>query len=210
MKTKVLQALKPKIASLGFNKEEIENIASQVAGNLTEDADEEKINAQVDAVIPYLKVSQSAVNRIVNAKRKPEENTEPPKVSTTTETKEGEEPTDKFEKLLKVIEAQNAKIDALVNKDLSTSRRSVYESKLKELPEAERKSRLRLFERMSFTDDDDFSTFIEETEAEIPELVKEYSEMEVSGMGKPIRGGKSTDKQATDEEVKDVLSQLNI
>lgn len=209
MKTKVLQALKPKVASLGFTKEELEGVATQLAENIQEDATEEQINAQIDAVIPYLKLSQSAVTRIVNAKKKDEKQPKAPEVSKTAETEEGADPEDKFEKLLKVIEAQNAKIDALVNKDVTETRRSLYASKLKELPEVEQKSRLRLFDRMTFKDNDDFEQFISETEEETAELVKEFSKREVSAMGKPLRGGKGSDKQATDEEAKEVINKLN-
>ena len=209
MKTKVLQALKPKVASLGFTKEEIESVVDSISETLQEDATEEQINAQIDAVIPYLKLSQSAVTRIVNAKKKDEKQPKAPKVSTPTETEEGAEPEDKFDKLLKVIEAQNAKIDALVNKDVTETRRSLYASKLKELPEVEQKSRLRLFDRMTFKDNEDFEQFISETEEETAELVKEFSEREVSAMGKPLRGGKGSDKQATDEEAKEVINKLN-
>ena len=209
MKTKVLQALKPKVASLGFTKEELEGVATQLAENIQEDATEEQIAEKVDSVIPYLKLSQSAVTRIVNAKKKDEKQPKAPNVSTSTETEEGADPEDKFDKLLKVIEAQNAKIDALVNKDVTETRRSLYASKLKELPEIEQKSRLRLFDRMTFKDNEDFEQFISETEEETAELVKEFSEREVSAMGKPLRGGKGSDKQATDEEAKEVINKLN-
>ena len=209
MKTKVLQALKPKVASLGFTKEEIESVVDSISETLQEDATEEQINAQIDAVIPYLKLSQSAVTRIVNAKKKDEKQPKAPIVSTSTETEEGADPEDKFDKLLKVIEAQNAKIDALVNKDVTETRRSLYASKLKGLPEIEQKSRLRLFDRMTFKDNEDFEQFISETEEETAELVKEFSEREVSAMGKPLRGGKGSDKQATDEEAKEVINKLN-
>ena len=209
MKTKVLQALKPKVASLGFTKEELESVVDSISETLQEDATEEQINAQIDAVIPYLKLSQSAVTRIVNAKKKEEKQPKAPIVSKTTETEEGADPEDKFEKLLKVIEAQNAKIDALVNKDVTETRRSLYASKLKELPEIEQKSRLRLFDRMTFKDNEDFEQFISETEEETAELVKEFSEREVSAMGKPLRGGKGSDKQATDEEAKEIINKLN-
>lgn len=210
MKTKVLQALKPKVASLGFTKEELEGVATQLAGNIQEDATEEQITEQVDSVIPYLKLSQSAVTRIVNAKKKDETPPKAPDVSKTTkETEEGAEPEDKFEKLMQVIEAQNNKIDALINKDQTATRRSVFASKIKELPEIEQRSKLRLFDRMNFKDNDDFEQFISETEEETAELVKEFSEREVSAMGKPLRGGKGSDKQATDEEAKEVINKLN-
>lgn len=207
MKTKVLQTLKPKVASLGFTKEELESVVETISGTLQEDASEEQINAQVDAVIPYLKLSQSAVTRIVNAKKK-EEPPKAPKASTTTkEAEEGAEPEDKFEKLLKVIEAQNEKIDALVNKDVKTSRREVYVSKLKDLPEAIQKSKLKDFDRMNFKDQDDFDSFIQEAETDIPVIKQALADSELSEMEKPFLGKKNqNDEEAFIEMMKSMNS----
>jgi len=207
MKTKVLQTLKPKVASLGFTKEELESVVETISGTLQEDASEEQINAQVDAVIPYLKLSQSAVTRIVNAKKK-EEPPRAPKASTTTkEADEGAEPEDKFEKLLKVIEAQNEKIDALVNKDVKTSRREVYVSKLKDLPEAIQKSKLKDFDRMNFKDQDDFDSFIQEAETDIPVIKQALADSELSEMEKPFLGKKNqNDEEAFIEMMKSMNS----
>lgn len=208
MKTKVLQTLKPKVASLGFTKEELESVVETISGTLQEDASEEQINAQVDAVIPYLKLSQSAVTRIVNAKKK-EEPPKAPKASTTTkEADEGAEPEDKFEKLLKVIEAQNEKIDALVNKDVKTSRREVYVSKLKDLPEAIQKSKLKDFDRMNFKDQDDFDSFIQEAETDIPVIKQAIADSELSEMEKPFLGKKNqNDEEAFIEMMKSMNSE---
>lgn len=198
MKTKVLQTLKPKVASLGFTKEELESVVDSISETLQEDATEEQINAQVDAVIPYLKISQSAVTRIVNAKKKEETQPKAPKASTTTkEAEEGAEPEDKFEKLFKVIEEQNQKIDALVNKEIKTSRREIYISKLKDLPEAIQKSKLKDFDRMSFADQEDFEAFIEETEKDIPVIVQGLADKELSEMGKPFLGKKNQSEEDT-------------
>lgn len=198
MKTKVLQTLKPKVASLGFTKEELESVVDSISETLQEDATEEQINAQVDAVIPYLKISQSAVTRIVNAKKKEETQPKAPVASTTPkEAERGQETEDKFEKLFKVIEEQNQKIDALVNKEVKASRREVYISKLKDLPEAVQKSKLKDFDRMSFADQEDFEAFIEETEKDIPVIVQGLADKELSEMGKPFLGKKNQSEEDT-------------
>lgn len=192
MKTKVLQAMKPKVASLGFTKEEIESVVESISGTLEEDATEEQINAQIDAVIPFLKISQSAVTRIVNAKKTPKA----PDVSKTTkETEEGAEPEDKFEKLLKVIEAQNAKIDSLVNKDVTASRRQTYSAMLKDLPEAIQKTKLKDFDRMSFKDQDDYDTFVQEAEADIPVIKQAIANSDLAEMDQPFLGKKNQSEE---------------
>lgn len=195
MKTKVLQAMKPKVASLGFTKEEIESVVDSISETLEEDATEEQINAQIDAVIPYLKLSQSAVTRIVNAKKKEETLPKAPKVSTPTETERGAEPEDKFEKLLKVIEAQNEKIDSLVNKDVTASRRQTYSAMLKDLPEAIQKTKLKDFDRMSFKDQDDYDTFVQEAEADIPVIKQAIANSDLAEMDQPFLGKKNQSEE---------------
>ncbi len=195
MKEKVLQTLRPKVASLGFTKEELESVVESISGTLQEDATDEQINAQVDAVIPYLKLSQSAVTRIVNAKKKEDTPPKAPTVSTPTETEEGAEPEDKFEKLLKVIEAQNAKIDSLVNKDVTASRRQTYAAMLKDLPEAIQKTKLKDFDRMSFKDQDDYDTFVQEAEADIPVIKQAIANSDLAEMDQPFLGKKNQSEE---------------
>lgn len=210
MKEKVIQALKPKSVALGFSKEEIESVAMQIVGTLQDDATDEQINAQIDAVIPFLQVSQKAVSRIVNEKKKGEKHPQNAPAVPITEPKEGAEPEDKFDQLLKVIQAQNEKIDALVNKDKATSRRSVYSERLKELPEELQRTKLKDFDRMSFKDDSDFETFISEVEEEMPALLQGLADKGLSQMSQPRKGSGAADKQASDKEIEEVINQLNI
>ncbi len=62
----VIVKLKPKVASLGFNRMEIEGVASRIANNLGDDATEEDIDAEIDAVMPYLELAQTSASRIIN------------------------------------------------------------------------------------------------------------------------------------------------
>ena len=71
-KTKlVLELLKPKAKSLGFTKEELEGVATKIAGNLKveDDATDEAMTAaataEVDAAIFHLELAQSHANRII-------------------------------------------------------------------------------------------------------------------------------------------------
>lgn len=68
-KEKVSELLKPKTAQLGFTQEELESVVESLSGNLADDASDEDINAQIDAVIPYLALSQKAANRAIQAAR---------------------------------------------------------------------------------------------------------------------------------------------
>lgn len=69
----VLEILKPKVKALGFNKDELESVAADIADNLglEEEASDEDVNAKAeeatDAAIPYLKLAQKASNRVIQS-----------------------------------------------------------------------------------------------------------------------------------------------
>lgn len=82
-KTKlVLDLLRPRAVSLGFTKEELEGVAADIAGNLAvqDDVTEEVLNAAVtkavDAVMPYLELSQKSANRIIQKNKEEKEKAE--------------------------------------------------------------------------------------------------------------------------------------
>lgn len=71
-KTKlVFNVLKLKSKALGFNKDELEGIAADIANNfeLDEEASDEDVNAeiekQIDAVLPFLKIAQKSAQRTI-------------------------------------------------------------------------------------------------------------------------------------------------
>lgn len=211
MKTKVLQTLKPKVASLGFTKEELESVVDSISETLQEDATEEQINAQVDAVIPYLKISQSAVTRIVNAKKK--EETPPkkaPKVSTSTETEQGAESKQEEEEAPSWAKAMMKEIADLKSEKVVKSRQDRFDELIKDLPEKQKQFVKLTFKPASYQSDESFEEDIQKIKEIIPEIQQEISNEGLGGMGKPRIGGKSTDKQASDQEIKDVINQLNI
>ena len=59
----VLEALKPKAASFGFNEEELKEVSDKIAELHPEEATEEEVAKVVDNHLPFLKLSQSAANR---------------------------------------------------------------------------------------------------------------------------------------------------
>lgn len=67
MKEKVLGVLKPLLANRGFNKEELEGLATIVSQNLTEASTEEDINNAVSGVVPYADLMQKVSNRMVTS-----------------------------------------------------------------------------------------------------------------------------------------------
>lgn len=211
MKERILQALKPKVLQYGFSSASIDSFADQIAQNIEEDAGDEAINASIDAVIPFFRLSQSEITRIVNSRVKDEPT--PPKVDETAEGRveeEEAEPTDKLDKMAQLIEKLNDRIDTLTQSEVTKTRKQKYQEKISGLPEAIRKSMERKFERMTFKDDSDFEAFLEEEAAEIPELVKLEAEERLASSGRPRIGGRTSNKQASDKEVENIIKQLNI
>jgi hypothetical protein len=110
MKNRVLKALKPKVVALGFSEEELMEIATNIASGLKDEATEEDINAAISGVIPVLKVSQKAVNRIVNAKEPKPEDPKP------AEPKKGSENPGNEELATIIANAVKAAVDPLSKK----------------------------------------------------------------------------------------------
>ncbi|OFY44001.1 MAG: hypothetical protein A2X18_07685 [Bacteroidetes bacterium GWF2_40_14] len=107
MKTKVLKKLKPEIASLGFSDEDLTEAVDTIAAGLKDDASDDDIANAVKSIVPFLKVSQKAVTRIVNAKKKEEKPDQ-------HKPEHAEEPTD----LQKQIEATMNKVVAPITEEL--------------------------------------------------------------------------------------------
>ena len=211
MKEKVLQLLKPKVASYGFSQVSVDSVAQQVSETLSEDAQEEEINAKIDAVIPFFKISQSEITRIINQKKEKKDETGQKVVDESTAEHEAKtEPVDKFDRMTELINSLNERIDALASKEISKTRKQIYAEKIQYLPELLRKSMERKFERINFKDNDDFEAFLKEEELEIPNLVKEHSEEKLSETGRPRVGGKAPSKEASDKEVDKIINNLNI
>ena len=78
----VLELLKTKASSLGFNKEELEGAAATIAGNLgvSEEATDEELNAAAEKAVavylPILELSQKNANRIIQKNKEDREKAE--------------------------------------------------------------------------------------------------------------------------------------
>ena len=104
-KERVIGAMKPKTAHLGFSKDELEGVAERIAGNLTDEATDEEINAQIDAVMPYLELSQKAANRVISQQKPQETGGAKPTEKTPSQT--GAQSED--ERIAAIVEAAVAK-----------------------------------------------------------------------------------------------------
>lgn len=185
----VLAALKPKIASLGFNEEEVKNVATSIVSGLAEDEPTAgEVNARIDAVIPILKVSQSMASRVINKAKEPIPN---PKTKGVEEPNFEDEPA----WFKKYREDSERRILMLETDKVSSLRRSQLESLLKDSGTFG-KTALKSFEKMSFADEEEFAQYLTETKSDFEAFTKEMSE---KGLNiNPIEGSQ---KGGTEETI---------
>lgn len=198
MKTKVLAILKPKAASLGFSTEELENVADHIATTLSEDATEEQITSAVESSIPYLKLSQTAVTRIVNAKKEKAKSE-----NKKDESEESQEESPEEEKVPAWARAILDKVDKIEKKEVLDTRLGKFEEVVKDLSDTQRKSMISDFKRITFENDEDFESYLSEKKELIPTLVQDNANAGLD-KGKPGAGGSSTSE--TDDFVKAMKS----
>lgn len=192
MKNLVLKSLKPKVKAFGFDKKELESVAAQIADNLylAKEASEEEIQTAIDnaidAAIPFLKLAQSAVSRIVNAQRsngnKGDDDPEPD-VTTPQSPKENEVP-EWAQKLIDSNDALQREIVAMKAEKATTSRKARLEDVVKDSG-TYGKSILRQFERMSFANDDEFETYLSEVGEDLKTYSQERIDLGLEGLGNP-------------------------
>lgn len=71
----VSERMKPKVKAFGFTKKELESVAATIANNLEleDNASEDDVNAaidaQIDAVTPFLQIGQTMSNRVLQSYR---------------------------------------------------------------------------------------------------------------------------------------------
>jgi hypothetical protein len=186
MKTKVLKVLKPKTLALGFSQEELEGVAETISGNLTEESTDDDIESAVKAILPFLKVSQQAATRVINAKKEELEKKSPkePKKGGADDDEPEEEP--KWFKSYR--EKTEQQILSLKQERDTASRLKVFEALLEGLPEKQKTSKLKDFGRISFKDDEDFNSYIEDQKEVVKEIKLELSEHGLDSFEIPSSG----------------------
>lgn len=212
MKEQILKALKIKFSNLGFGDKAFEGVASYLATTVTE---EDKIETAINGVEPLLKSFQGDADKRVNdaiAKEKREKSTEKgdeSKKDKQENKSSDDDPKDEVSKaLLEQLKALSEKVSAMESGKTLESRKSVLEKKLEGLPEKVKTKFVKDFNRMSFQTDEDFNTYLTETEADIAEIKQDFSNQNLKTFGRPVIGGGKTDKEPPKEEVKSIVGDL--
>lgn len=224
MNKRFVQELKTKAKAFGFSDEELENAVvnfSKLNPNLNnEDLSDEDINSFIEAVIPLLKISQSHSDKIIRIK----DNENKKAVESLTakikeietnanqknkKTEENNEVLDAITKRLEELEKQNKSLSENLFKTqedrLSTQRLSLFKEKLKDVDKSWLKSAEKQFSRMTFKDDEDFNTYLEDVVKDAQEFTQDNANRGLSSFTK-IKSGNGQ-KEGIREIVNDVMQE---
>ncbi len=233
-KQQVLLRLKPKVKAFGFNKKELMSVAAKIADNLTstDDASEEDVNAEIDtaidAALPYLQVSQSFANRVIEENRKKNDdddetddegddessnaiNCQSGSNKKNPKNKGKNDDTPEWAKgMLQTIETLTGKISALEGEKLVASRKAKLEALLKDTGTFGSRT-LKSFSKMSFENDEEFEEFYSEVEEDLKAYNQERADAGLSTTGMPpaAGGGKSKEEEPfSDNEIDEMADIL--
>lgn len=209
----VMQILKTKAKSLGFNAAELKGVAEKIANNLTadDDADEDELKQEseiaVGVALPYLEMAQKNANRIIEENRK--------KHKSKSESAAEEEDDDTDEKntpgwakaIAKKMEAMEMRLNGLAESGRASTRKQQLEAIVKDAGSYGKRI-LKDFEKRKFESDDEFNDYLED----ITNDVDDYkTEMEQAGLKSMVHnsGGRhreSESKELTDSEIDDIAA----
>lgn len=223
---KVLEMLKTNkdIKALGFSRKELKGIAARVADklgleeNATDEDVDDAVNEAIDDILPYLKLTQSAVDRQVqefkNSHPKEDEeldDDDEPSRRKPSGIPNGDGGNDDNKSALAELKELfqmsfsklSERMDAYEKIKEKDNRRSVVEKMLKDTGKfGERK--LRAFSRMSFENGEAFDEYLDELQEEIDEENQERANKGLETLGNPPAGNfhKKDDELMSDDEIK--------
>lgn len=210
-KTRIFRKLKTKAASFGFSKEELMSVAAIIADKIdSEDASDEDIDAEIDAVLPYLKVGQQQAQRVIKANKPTpttngdedddeDDDTPPATTPKNRKTKGNEDEPAWFKTFREHQEARMAKLEG--DKVLST-RKSRLEALLKYSGDFGKRE-LKRFSRMNFDSEEAFEEYISEVEEDLEDHKQDEGDEVLATVTKPVggTGKKGKPEIATDAEI---------
>lgn len=206
----VLEILKPKSKALGFNKDELESVAADIADNLEldDDASDEDINAKateaVDAAIPSLKLAQKVANRIVQSSKKKDpkkddDKPEPVEPPTPKKDDNQEDVPAWAQDLIAQNKALQTEILGMKTERETDGRRTKLKALLKDTGTFG-KSILKQFDKMKFENEPDFEEFYDGVVEDLGTLNQERANEGLAKLGATATGGskkKEDDKPET-------------
>lgn len=193
MKEKILAALKTKYNNLGFTDKAFDGVAEYLSKTVTEEA---AIEGAITGVDGLLKAFQGdADKRVTEAVEKVKKETKPAEPKKTEEPKKPEEakkPSEEVPEWAKSLIESNKTLSEKLNTidadKAKVTRRQTLEGKLVNVPEQFKAKVLKDFDRMSFEKDEDFNTYLTDTNTDIAALNQELADKGLGQQGPPNLG----------------------
>jgi len=223
LKIKIAARLKAKAAGVNLSQARIDAIVTRAEKGLTDESDDTAIDANLDIInelTPFKEIASYDDHQRAKAKKEADEK-EAARLKAIEEGKTpepdadpNESSTDKLLKALMIkLDKQNEEISAIKGEKVTSTRREQF-IKSMEGTSAEYQAReLKKFDRISFKDDADFTSFLEDTKDDHAGAVQEASNADL-GNDRPAGGtgggNASTKKEATAAEVEAAFTNLKI
>ena len=206
MKQKLIAMLKTLFASKGFSQKAIEGLADYLAPNLTEESTDAELTAAIEGITPMTTLMQSEINRQVNeAKPKPKPEEKPTVPVETPKPDEAPSSTDTvILAMLTEIKNLSQGLAAINGQTVANTRRDQFIKAMEGTPAAYQAKELKRFDRITFKDDEDFTSFLEDTKDDHAYAVQEESNSGLGGdrpAGGTGGGNAAGKKEATAAEV---------
>lgn len=220
-KKKVFKMLKTKAASFGFSREELMNVAATIADKLdSDDASDEDIDAEIDAVLPYLKVGQQQAQRVIKANKPApttsgdeeddeDDDTTPATPPKNKKTKGNDDAPEWVQGLLKTVETLSKEVISLKGDKVTTTRKAKLEALLKDSGDFGKRE-LKRFSRMNFDSEEAFEEYISEVEEDLEDHKQDEGDEVLATVTKPVGGSgkKGKPEIATDAEIDSLVANL--
>lgn len=190
MKEKILIALKTKFKNLGFGDKALDGVAAFLALTVTE---ETAIETSIEGVEPLLKSFQGEIDsRVTTAVAKAKETKEPKKEGAEKEPKtEGNEPPEWAKALIDSNTQLKAELNTMKSGKTFETRKQTLEAKLENAPAKFKEKLLKDFGRMNFEKDEDFDSYLTETEADLAAFNQDLANSGLGANRKPFAGGQT-------------------
>jgi len=188
MKEKILQALKTKFKSLGFGDKAFDGVATFLAITVTE---ETAIETAISGVEPLLKSFQGdADKRVTDAIAKAKAEKDQDKVDDPEKKKdtknEGDEPPTWAKALIDSNKKLEAELNTMKSGKTFETRKQTLEAKLENAQPKFKEKILKDFGRMNFEKDEDFDSYLTETETDLAEFNQDVANTGLGANRKPF------------------------
>lgn len=228
MYEKILALLLAKFA--GVRKDGLALLAKQLDMQVTTEAEAQALidKIAVEKVTDFVKDYRAGVDKEVSTGVKTNETTlrekfsfvekatpTPPASTPPDPSKEGFKPEDLASYLKTALEAAvkplQDKIMSFESGKTNESRKGSLEAKLKDAPENFKAKILKDFTRMSFNTDEDFNTYLTETEQDLAALTQELADQGLGQQGRPSFAAQTKDgvSKATQDYIDSVKPEGN-